>query len=503
MPKRKRSDYEAAPKSANHYIAEAELQTDDPAESARAIALQQQIVEHKIHHHRTVLKRALKTAKGFEQQKLGKRIKTARKGGRPAAKDGAKNGESELQRLEKELDALKDIDLAALASTYLTKTLLKNRQLSSAKYFPPSLAREAEEHAHHPPPTGPVANVCARLLNANPVRDAVKEILQNLERLLSVGGDVEVDSTSAETAKAVKEAQVQSVDKALVHGKGGDDGKSESQSEEESGSNSEDVEALDDDDDEVVHPSMLKSLAAKHLADTAIESSDEGEEDGSELNGRIAWSSDEEGEDDGDIERPPRGRSMSITPIPEDKLREIEAAEKAYDELDISSSGSVSADEDDDDDDEEPSLPPRKKPAAPATTQPIKSSSFLPTLMTGYISGSDSDSDSSTGNKKKKSEKGPPEKKLRKNRMGQQARRALAEKKYGTSANHVKKAREEKEAKAQLKEQKRRAWQERQTKPAHVSWELKRRDKEAKEKIMKDLMAGKASGAVGKKIVFD
>ncbi|KAJ6261200.1 hypothetical protein Dda_3868 [Drechslerella dactyloides] len=521
MPKRKRSDYEAAHRAAATATAEIESQVaDDLAESARAVALQQQTVEHKIHHHRTVLKRALKTAKGFEQQKLGKRIKAARKGtSRPSAKGKAKDGGNELQRLEQELEALKDIDLPALAATYLTKTLLKNRQISSAKYFPPSLVREAEEHARRPPPTGPVANVCARLLNANPVRDAVKEIVQSLERLLNVDGDIEIGDIPAKEAYETKEEGDQVLSKALVHGKDSGDAGLESQPEAASESESEDMEILDN-DDEVVHPSMLKNLAARYLSRKKVGSSaseDEGEEP--ELRGRIAWSSDEndendeDDEDDGSHDDPEpylRGRSMSITPIPEDKLRELEIAEKsAYDELDISSSDSsdMSGDDDDDnddDDDDEASPPPRKTPTAAIVTGPIKSSSFLPTLNTGYFSGSDSEASSSSTTRTKKAKKGPPEKKLRKNRMGQQARRALAEKKFGTSANHIKKEREEKEAKARLKEQRRQAWEEQQAKPAHISWELKRRDKEAKERIVRDMMAGKTAGAgVGKKIVFD
>ena len=60
----------------------------------------------------------------------------------------------------------------------------------------------------------------------------------------------------------------------------------------------------------------------------------------------------------------------------------------------------------------------------------VKSTTFLPTLMGGYYSGSESDSvdsDDDTNHPKP-----------RKNRMGQQARRQLWEKKFGQKANHVK-----------------------------------------------------------------
>jgi hypothetical protein len=54
-------------------------------------------LEKKLVHARKVLNRALKTARGFERQKLGKRIKLATK----------EQDEAEAGRLQKELDALK------------------------------------------------------------------------------------------------------------------------------------------------------------------------------------------------------------------------------------------------------------------------------------------------------------------------------------------------------------------------------------------------------------
>jgi hypothetical protein len=68
-----------------------------------------------------------------------------------------------------------------------------------------------------------------------------------------------------------------------------------------------------------------------------------------------------------------------------------------------------------------------KQPKPP----PVKAgtSTFLPTLMGGYWSGSESSASDL------ESDAAPP---VRKNRPGQQARRAIWEKKYGEKANHVK-----------------------------------------------------------------
>ncbi|EWC46881.1 hypothetical protein DRE_03893 [Drechslerella stenobrocha 248] len=495
MPKRKRSDYESSRSSSSSTAAAQDASPTEATahddESTRAIAIHQRTVEQKIHHHRTILKRALKTAKGFEQQKLGKRIKAARKA---TSKTDAPAVGTDLPRLESELAALKTVDLAVLSATYLAKTLVKNRQLSTARYFPPSIIKEAEGHAAQPPipTTGPVGNVCARLLNANPVRDALREILGAVGRLLVVEGEA-----GADDGKTVEESTV-------VDRRGGPVHTSAPVSEPGAGSEAEEVETRDDEDDEeAVHPSALKNLAASYLNRATVSTDEEDEdEDEEQVNGRIAWSSEDEDEDedqDGGVSLRPRGRSMSITPIPEDQLH---AADSEDYDLEIPSDSDSNSDSGPAASGAQSPPPPRKKkPAAapPASSKPITSSSFLPTLMTGYISGSDSDASSDTTNRRKK---GPAEKKIRKNRMGQQARRALAEKKYGTSANHITKARSEKEAKANVKLQKRRAWEEKQNKSDHVSWELKRRDKEAKDRIVRNAMAGTAP-AMGKKIVFD
>ena len=97
--------------------------------------------------------------------------------------------------------------------------------------------------------------------------------------------------------------------------------------------------------------------------------------------------------------------------------------------------------------------------------------------------------------------------------MGQQARRALAERKYGKTANHVQKATQEYESRKVAREEKRKQWEEKQNASVHVSWQLKKKDREEKDRIIREMMksnnsAGKDVGAIaavgmGKKIVFD
>ncbi len=80
MPKRKREHHGA-----------------DEIDSAQVVELKRKELEKKLVHGRKLLHRALKTARGFERQKLGKRIKLATE----------KNDAAETGRLQRELDVLK------------------------------------------------------------------------------------------------------------------------------------------------------------------------------------------------------------------------------------------------------------------------------------------------------------------------------------------------------------------------------------------------------------
>ena len=83
-----------------------------------------------------------------------------------------------------------------------------------------------------------------------------------------------------------------------------------------------------------------------------------------------------------------------------------------------------------------PSLSPSPPPQASKKTKPSKSTNsttFLPTLSGGYWSGSEGSNDGENEVEDLSTVK------PRKNRRGQQERRAIWEKKYGANANHVKK----------------------------------------------------------------
>ncbi len=110
---------------------------------------------------------------------------------------------------------------------------------------------------------------------------------------------------------------------------------------------------------------------------------------------------------------------------PDSKARSF--GKPALDDISLSSEAS----DDSDDSENEALAPPAKKIKA---VKPISfdmgNSAFLPSLMGGYISGSESASDIDVA---------PP---TRKNRRGQRARQAIWEKKYGEKAKHHQKAKD-------------------------------------------------------------
>jgi hypothetical protein len=126
-----------------------------------------------------------------------------------------------------------------------------------------------------------------------------------------------------------------------------------------------------------------------------------GDEDMAQFDGRLAPGSDSEAEAD------------SESGDEDDEANDIS------DSISRSPSPSFSA---------ENSPPPKKAKATKGSAAPVQSTTFLPSLMAGgYWSGSEEATDEEADAQPK-----------RKNRMGQQARRALWEKKFGAGANHVK-----------------------------------------------------------------
>ncbi|PKX95493.1 BUD22 family protein [Aspergillus novofumigatus IBT 16806] len=274
----------------------------------------------------TALSRALKTARAFERQKLGRREKTAKSENKPEA----------LTRIEEEIRVIKTLNFQATAEKYLFKQLVKTKRIAESPVF--VKFKERKNISTEGPRSTAEANVTARLYKSNPVKNVFPGIMDGIRQLLGL-----------EAAPAGKK----------------------SGSEQKKGS--------------------------------ADQRKSESKEPETSLDGR---SEPEEGSDADSRKSAPKAAARS--------------AKLASDEAD----GEEGSDVDMDDADS------------------VDYSHFDARLASG--SGSDSDGERYFSGSESEPEDlegaaGPPR---RKNRMGQQARRALWEKKYGSGANHIKKQKE-------------------------------------------------------------
>ncbi|KZF21034.1 Bud-site selection protein [Xylona heveae TC161] len=345
----------------------------------RMIAVRRKHAEEKIVHGIKLLNKALKTARGFERQKLGRRQKTAK----------SQKNEADLARLDAEIEALKSLDFIKVAQNHLYKVLLKTKTIASSPSFPPDI--EAKLKVIQAPLSPAIANVTARLYASNPVKTTMGDVTASIRYVLGVG------------EHAPKQNQTESQTDASP----GEDGES---------------------DAEEKQPKMAKKEAPTKIAESdspgfegsgSGESEDErgpvpdvedeeDEEDYSRYNARLASSSDEGSEDED-----------------EDGIAEIRGWSKAERARNARHSASPTPS-----DDRSSSPPPNKSKKQKTEAAPPKSTTFLPSLMMGgYLSGSESEPEDDI-----------PENQPRKNRRGQQARRALWEKKFGSGAKHLQKA---------------------------------------------------------------
>ena len=357
---------------------------------------------------------------------------------------------------------LKGLDYQVTAERYLYKQLSKTKRIAESPAF--KEFQEAKNVSTEGPKSTAEANILARLFKSNPVKNVMPNILAEIRKLLGIEDAPAGKQGKAETKKDVPRKEKSKPSKADVS-------ESESASEE---APREKIGARDD-----------------------MSVSDDGEsgsEDFAEFDARLAPGSESEEESESEEDE-------------SNAEKQAVAADDISDSVSRSPSPRFSAAE---------SPPPKKTKASKASTAPAQSTTFLPSLMMGgYWSGSEEATDDEEA-------AGPPK---RKNRMGQQARRALWEKKYGTGANHVKQ--EEK----QQKRNRDSGWDTKRgatgpggggrgnrggrggfgqnrgghqntskpsgppkdTGPLHPSWEAKRKQKEQ----------GSTAAFQGKKVVFD
>ncbi|PGH27755.1 hypothetical protein AJ80_00543 [Polytolypa hystricis UAMH7299] len=176
MTKRKRSDDEGKPSS----------NPDD-----RRIKIQTSRLEQRIEHGLKLLHRALKTAKGFERQKLGRRQKTATE----------KKDDAQLARLPEEIKVLKELNLEVTAKRHLYKQMIKTKRIAES----PAFVRLAAPKDLPPLENTALANVTARLFNSNPVREVLPGIMSGIREVLGLAD--EAASKKQKTSKETREKE--------------------------------------------------------------------------------------------------------------------------------------------------------------------------------------------------------------------------------------------------------------------------------------------------------
>ncbi|KAM3415403.1 hypothetical protein BST61_g8929 [Cercospora zeina] len=147
----------------------AEQEDADAAEpGARCFRRQRQIMATFAQSAQS-LEQALKLARGFERQKLGRRKKTAR---------GDKHT---AMRIDAEVAALKKLDLARCAQNVLARALLRTKAVREAPHLPASIRTPS------PVSTEAAAlNTYARLCSSNPVKAALPTATAAMKREMGV-----------------------------------------------------------------------------------------------------------------------------------------------------------------------------------------------------------------------------------------------------------------------------------------------------------------------------
>lgn len=444
--------------------------------------------------------RALKKARGFERQRLAKRITEEKKQSKangkkkPKAKGKAKKAADisdptgdptedqsadRMQRLEREVEVLKTLDYEVAARVHLANAMLRTRGVAEAPGplgAHLQLASEVLSQRTKAYRTDDIHNVTSALYNRPFVRDTVTKATRGMCQLLGLPppdknaprvrkrgkeeavGDGEGDDKEAVDDETRRNTQANTpMDKTLAR-------KSEEDDED-------DEEGKDDDDDDAEGDNIEYNEADDEAIERELAKydsmlgGDSGDED-DDVDGSLDGDSDDDSDDDSDegldddaVVAKLRAKYAAAVAkgLWKDDDRDDFSGEDSDggdddEEEDFagfsSSSNSGESDEDDDeedeDDDEEDDgdsesdedLRPRKRNAT-ASASVGGTSHFLPSLMGGYISdGGDSDGDRGSV----ADDEEAAARMLsgpRKNRRGQRARQAIWEKKYKQLAKHV------------------------------------------------------------------
>ncbi|ESZ95594.1 hypothetical protein SBOR_3990 [Sclerotinia borealis F-4128] len=411
MPKRKRSDD----------------QDDSTPSTNRVRNSRQNDFDIHLISARKQLRSALKTAKGFERQRLGKRLTNATK-----IVDAA-----QMARLRKEIEALKLVDLDKVVEQRLAKGLGKIKVMAESGFLPVGWGQSGEgvkgwEGEKGEEDVRVWNNVVSGMWNFKIVKGVWEGVIRGSYMSMGIPAPVlekgkkgkekvnekakgDDDKTSSRKGKAQSvdagESDVYMEDTIPNFSK--KENKEDSWEGFDSPGDDEDEDDSEDDENEEGNASMDEETLSRYDA-------------------LLGASSDEESFDEEEyLKKTPSTSksnprlSLSLSPTPSRSPSPVPSISQSSDDEAANNKFRTSH--------LSPSPQPEpkaKRPKKPSpNTAPTKSSTFLPTLMGGYWSGSDSSASSLSDTDMKPV--------IRKNRMGQKARQALAEKKFGKGAAHI------------------------------------------------------------------
>ncbi|KAL9113903.1 MAG: hypothetical protein Q9227_002037 [Pyrenula ochraceoflavens] len=326
---------------------------------------------------------ALKLARGFERQKLGRRIKAAL---------ATEKVDGSPHRLNEEVKALKSLDLNVTAERYLWRSMRKAKKLRETDAVQRLEAEMVGEGEITPKP-GAEANVCGRLFKSNVVRKVMDEMMAGVYQLLGL------EQGNARIGAVNGFKNVSKSSKSLT-------GPENPANQDYNNTKEKVLETQNGSFDHSKGDTSAESPELEHGDREALEESDDNL-DLKQFTHRLA-SSDSENDSDPDL-----GPSSE----------QLESRTQSHPSLQRRYSLSIS-----------PSPSPSLSPQAFTRPPPPPSTTFIPSLSLathGYISGGSS----SEGTPDRDFD--PLQASKPKNRRGQRERRMINEKKYGKNARHL------------------------------------------------------------------
>ncbi|CAL3962793.1 hypothetical protein PZA11_000154 [Diplocarpon coronariae] len=362
------------------------------SEGDRVQLMRKQDVQDQLVQSKKMLHRAMKLAKTFERQKLAKRLRIATAEGRS----------EDIARIMREIEALRAISVEQATVAHLHKHLLKVKKFAESNLLPDEVMKVIPRPDMTDAMVAASKNVLSGMANMTAVKDAMPQIITRMYIAMGIPPPAVVKK-----GKAAKKREVKGILKQpnignaqRVSSDGKDSELEDGMKPEKRAARNESVPARD----KIEMPDSHDLCRG--------DEDDHSERRLSRYGALIGGSSDEESFDGetNAIERKsaqPRKRlSLSVSPSSSSEsvaLSESDIPEPRFLHKDLS------------------------RPEVLVTAP--KGSTFLPSLNAGYWSGSESSASDF--------DDAPPP--TKKNRPGQMARRAIAEKKHGSEANHIKK----------------------------------------------------------------